>query len=175
MMNVADYMLDVGKAARRASRVVASAPLSSKNAALAAIADSLVANAEEIISANELDMREARSKNIAAPLLDRLAVDSKTVHRMADGVRAVGALSDPVGAITDLAYRPSGIHHRPIRGGRPCGARFTRSTKPTDAPTVYHIVSPTQCANGCICLWPKSIKRRLRSEEGSDCSRKPRP
>lgn len=109
MMNVADYMLDMGKAARRASRVVASAPPSSKNAALAAIADSLVANADEIISANELDMREARSKNIAAPLLDRLAVDSKTVERMADGVRAVGALADPVGAITDLAYRPSGI------------------------------------------------------------------
>lgn len=108
-MNVGEYMLTVGKAARQASRIGASMPTGQKNAALAAIADVLVRRAKEIVEANKLDLAAAREKNLAAPLLDRLAMDRGAVERMADGVREVAALPDPVGAITDLAYRPSGI------------------------------------------------------------------
>ncbi|MEE9254185.1 MAG: glutamate-5-semialdehyde dehydrogenase [Pseudomonadales bacterium] len=108
-MNVADYMLDLGKAARSASRVVASTPTDGKNRALAAIAEMLRKCAQEILEANELDLEAARKKNIAAPLLDRLGLDARAIEKMAEGVRQVAALPDPVGAITDLEYRPSGI------------------------------------------------------------------
>ena len=108
-MNVAAYMLDLGKAARVAARVVASTTTDQKNRALAAIAEALGNRKQEILEANELDLEGARKRGIAAPLLDRLGLDARAIEQMAEGVRQVAALPDPVGAITDLSFRPSGI------------------------------------------------------------------
>lgn len=103
------YMLDLGQKARKASRALAKAETGSKNAALFTLADRLIAEADAILEANREDMRAARDNNLDAALLDRLELNQARVEAMADGVRQVAALADPVGTITDMAYRPSGI------------------------------------------------------------------
>ncbi len=102
-------MLDVGQKARTASRAVAKAETGTKNAALFTLADRLLEEMDSILEANREDMKAARDNNLDAALLDRLELNKARVESMADGVRQVAALPDPVGTITDLAYRPSGI------------------------------------------------------------------
>lgn len=102
-------MLDVGQKARTASRAVAKAETGTKNAALFTLADRLLEECDSILEANREDMKAARDNNLDAALLDRLELNKSRVEAMADGVRQVAALPDPVGTITDLAYRPSGI------------------------------------------------------------------
>jgi len=102
-------MLDVGQKARIASRAVAKAETGTKNAALFTLADRLLEEMDSILEANREDMRAARESNLDAALLDRLELNKARVEAMADGVRQVAALPDPVGTISDLAYRPSGI------------------------------------------------------------------
>ncbi|MDO9452901.1 MAG: glutamate-5-semialdehyde dehydrogenase, partial [Stagnimonas sp.] len=102
-------MLDVGQKARTASRAVAKAETGTKNAALFTLADRLLEECDSILEANREDMKAARDNNLDAALLDRLELTKARVESMADGVRQVAALPDPVGTITDLAYRPSGI------------------------------------------------------------------
>ncbi len=102
-------MLDVGQKARIASRLLARAESGTKNAALFTLADRLLEEAESILEANREDLRAARDANLDAALLDRLELTPARIEAMADGVRQVAALADPVGTISDLAYRPSGI------------------------------------------------------------------
>ena len=102
-------MLDVGQKARTASRAVARAETGTKNAALFTLADRLIEEMDSILEANREDMKAARDNNLDAALLDRLELTKARVESMADGVRQVASLPDPVGTITDLAYRPSGI------------------------------------------------------------------
>jgi glutamate-5-semialdehyde dehydrogenase len=108
-MDVRNYMLDIGRAARQASRVMAAASTAAKNAALEAAALALDAEREAILAANAEDMRGGRERGLDAALLDRLELNPARVDAMIDGLRQVVALPDPVGSITDMNYRPSGI------------------------------------------------------------------
>ncbi len=102
-------MLDVGQKARSASRALAKAESGTKNAALFTLADRLIEESDSILEANREDMKAARDLNLEAAMLDRLELNPARIEAMADGVRQVANLSDPVGTITDMAYRPSGI------------------------------------------------------------------
>ncbi|MGB1667314.1 MAG: glutamate-5-semialdehyde dehydrogenase, partial [Pseudohongiellaceae bacterium] len=80
-----------------------------KNAALLAIADSLDIRRDHLIVANQKDLDAGRGKNLDAALMDRLELTPQRIDAMIDGLRQVAGLEDPVGAVTDLTYRPSGI------------------------------------------------------------------
>ena len=108
-MDIKTYMHQVGQAARTASRVVARADSNAKNCALRAIADAISRDTEILLTANALDMSAARANGLDAALLDRLALDANSIASMAEGLRQIATLPDPVGEITDLKYRPSGI------------------------------------------------------------------
>jgi glutamate-5-semialdehyde dehydrogenase len=109
MKDIPAYMLEVGRAARAASRVIAAASSATKANALLAMADSIDAARGTLVEANALDLEAARSDGLAQPLLDRLMLDDRAIDRMIEGVREVVALPEPVGAIRDLDYRPTGL------------------------------------------------------------------
>jgi glutamate-5-semialdehyde dehydrogenase len=102
-------------AARDASRVLAALPTGTKDAALHAIADALEARTPEILEANARDMQAGRESGLDAALLDRLALDAGRVRGMADGVRAIAALPDPVGEVIDGHRLPNGLDVRKVR------------------------------------------------------------
>tara|TARA_B110000977_G_C11067149_1_gene488198 strand:- start:1097 stop:2350 length:1254 start_codon:yes stop_codon:yes gene_type:complete len=108
-MNVEQYMLEVGQRARAASSLVAKADTSVKNATLLAIADALLAAKEEILAANAQDMEASRKRGLEPALLDRLAISEQSFASMIEGLKQVATLADPVGAISDMRYLPSGI------------------------------------------------------------------
>lgn len=103
------YMTEVGRRARAASRIVGRAETRIKDAALRAIAEALEAAESTLQAANRLDMDAGRAAGLDAALLDRLELTPKGIRVMAQGLREVAAQPDPVGEITDLKYRPSGI------------------------------------------------------------------
>jgi len=109
MMDVKNYMQTVGKQAREASRAIARADTNQKNRALLAIAAAIRRDAAKLLAANARDMEHARASGLDAALLDRLQINDKGVVGMAEGLEQIAALPDPVGEITDLKYRPSGI------------------------------------------------------------------
>ena len=108
-MDVKSYMQTVGKQAREASRAIASADTNQKNRALLAMAAAIRRDAAKLLEANARDMEHARASGLDAALLDRLQINEKAVAGMAEGLEQIAALPDPVGEITDLKYRPSGI------------------------------------------------------------------
>ncbi len=108
-MNIPQYMSEVGQRARTASRLVARASTQAKNAALLAIAESLQVHRQQILAANAEDVATGRANGLDAALLDRLTISDKAFAGMIEGLQQVAALPDPVGAITDMNYRPSGI------------------------------------------------------------------
>jgi glutamate-5-semialdehyde dehydrogenase len=108
-MQIAEYMNQLGSQARIASRVLAAATTEQKNHALHLIADALVARAEVIIAANLLDVAHGRTLGLDEAMLDRLSLNEQRVRSMAEGLKQVASLPDPIGEITDMAYRPSGI------------------------------------------------------------------
>jgi len=108
-LDIAEYIGTLGVQAREAARHIARADSGQKNNALLAIADSLLENRENLRDANQEDMEAGKKSGLDAALLDRLELNNNRIDAMADGVRQVAALPDPVGEITDLAYRPSGI------------------------------------------------------------------
>ena len=108
-MDVKTYMQTLGKQARAASRAIASADANQKNRALLAMAAAIRRDAPVLLSANARDMQAARAAGLDAALLDRLEISAKSVAAMAEGLEQIAALPDPVGEITDLKYRPSGI------------------------------------------------------------------
>ena len=108
-MDVKTYMQILGKQARAASRAIASADANQKNRALLAMAAAIRRDAPVLLSANARDMQAARAAGLDAALLDRLEISAKSVAAMAEGLEQIAALPDPVGEITDLKYRPSGI------------------------------------------------------------------
>ena len=109
--SIADYMEAVGRRARAASRLLAATATSTadKNRALLAMAEAVADNCAVLLEANREDMAAARRENLAPALLDRLQLTDGRIAAMAEGLRQVAALDDPVGAITDVDYRPSGI------------------------------------------------------------------
>ena len=107
--DISRYITDVGHAARNASRAVGRASTSQKDKALSAIADLIIEHAETLKKANAIDLVAGRSKGLDDALLDRLELTDERIVSMAEGLRQIAALPDPIGTITDLAYRPSGI------------------------------------------------------------------
>jgi glutamate-5-semialdehyde dehydrogenase len=102
-------MQKVGQQARAAARVLARADTGKKNAALLAIATSLRANAEQLKQENAKDLEQGRAKGLDEALLDRLALTDARIESMAEGLEQIAALPDPIGEISDMTYRPSGI------------------------------------------------------------------
>jgi glutamate-5-semialdehyde dehydrogenase len=102
-------------AARDASRSLAALPTGTKDAALHAIADALGARTAEILEANARDMEAGRANGLDAALLDRLALDEGRIKAMADGVRAIAALPDPVGEVIDGQRLPNGLDVAKVR------------------------------------------------------------
>ncbi|MFV1981927.1 MAG: glutamate-5-semialdehyde dehydrogenase [Thiohalomonadales bacterium] len=108
-MDIKKYMLDIGIRAQKASREIARADSASKDSALIAIADEIISNEKLLITQNQKDLIAGQESGLDAALLDRLELNSERIHSMADGLCQIAALENPVGEITDLKYRPSGI------------------------------------------------------------------
>jgi len=108
-LNVKEYMAELGRKARTASRVIAAAPTALKNKALLAIADELDRSRITLVAENQKDLAAGKANGLDAYMLDRLAVKPATIDGMIEGLRQVAALADPCGEITDMSYRPSGI------------------------------------------------------------------
>ncbi|SEQ23112.1 glutamate-5-semialdehyde dehydrogenase [Ectothiorhodospira magna] len=107
--NIHDYMQHMGRQARSASRSLLRADTAAKNAALLAMAALIEARANTLMTENRKDLEAGEKNGLDAALLDRLAFNPERLDTMAEGLRQIAALPDPVGAISDLNYRPSGI------------------------------------------------------------------
>ena len=108
-MDIKNYMTELGQQARAAARELNRANTGQKNAALLAMADAIEARQQELLAANKKDMDAGAENGLDEALLDRLALNEERIAGMAEGIRQIVALPDPVGEITDLKYRPSGI------------------------------------------------------------------
>lgn len=107
--SVLDYMTRLGRAARDASRVIGRASTAQKNRALHAAANALDSDRQALVAANELDLAAGRANGLEPAMLERLALTPARIDGMIVGLRQVASLPDPVGAIRDMSYRPSGI------------------------------------------------------------------
>ncbi len=103
------YMQQLGTQARQASAVMAQIDPQSKNAGLAAIADRINTDRDLIQSENEKDLQQGRADGLSDAMLDRLELTDSRVDAMVEGLKQVVALPDPVGEISEMKYRPSGI------------------------------------------------------------------
>ena len=108
-MDVITYMHGVGRQARAAARVIARADTTTKNRALKDMAVAIERDAKRLLEANARDVAEARKQKLDAAAIDRLTLTPKTIVAMADGLRQIAALPDPIGEISPLKKRPSGI------------------------------------------------------------------
>jgi len=106
---IKDYMQTLGKQARAASTTLSAAESRQKNDALHKIANTILEQREHLKSENEKDLQAARDKGLEDAMVDRLALKDNTIDAMAEGLRQIAALPDPVGEISDLKYVPSGI------------------------------------------------------------------
>ena len=100
----------IGQQAKIASRVLAGMKTEEKDRALRIMAEAIVAQEREILAANARDMEAAREKGMNATMLDRLQLTPDRIRGMADGLREVAALPDPVGRVLDDQTRPNGLH-----------------------------------------------------------------
>ena len=103
-------LISLGEKAKKSARVLALATTEQKNNALKAIADALRQNAEEIVKANAVDLENGKTAGLSSSLLDRLSLNRDRVFAMADGVKALIQLPDPVGITEEVYDRPNGIH-----------------------------------------------------------------
>lgn len=108
-MDIDQYMTDLGRRARHASRAMARASTAAKNAALDAVARAIERDAQALKDANARDVARAREKGLDAAFIDRLTLPDKALKTMVEGLRQVASLADPIGEIGNLKYRPSGI------------------------------------------------------------------
>jgi glutamate-5-semialdehyde dehydrogenase len=115
MATVASPVAETCAAARRAGRVLAGLDTATKDRALNAIADAVEVRMAEILEANARDMQAGRAADIGAALLDRLRLDESRVRAMAEGVRQIVALPDPVGEVIDGGRLPNGLDVRRVR------------------------------------------------------------
>src|SRR5450830_2176780 len=109
MMDIKAYMQNMGKEARAASRLMARADTVTKNLALTTIAQAIRRDRAELLAANKADMDAARANGLEAAMLDRLTLTEKSIATMAEGLEQIATLADPIGEISDMKYRPSGI------------------------------------------------------------------
>jgi glutamate-5-semialdehyde dehydrogenase len=108
-------VIEQARRARDAADVLATATRTVKDAALFAMADELVARTEEIVSANTADVEAGRAAGLSAAVLDRLSLTEARVEEIADGLRQMAALPDPVGAVVRGSTLPNGLELRQIR------------------------------------------------------------
>src|SRR3989338_952167 len=103
------YMREVGQRARVAARAVSRAETAAKDSALVAMAAEIERQTEALIAANRKDLEAGKAQGLDSAMLDRLELNAARIKSMAEGLRQIALLPDPVGEITDLNYRPSGI------------------------------------------------------------------
>lgn len=108
-MIIKDYMLQVGKQAREAAQILAKTPTKIKNVALTAIAEQLNQQQAQLLQENTKDLEAGKRNGLDNALLDRLTIDQKRIANMIEGLEQIISLPDPIGSITDLSFRPSGI------------------------------------------------------------------
>jgi len=108
-------LITLGKAAKSAGQKLASLGTEVKNNALLAMADALVANADFILSENEKDLENGRNAGMNESLLDRLALSKDRISSMADGIRQIVALPDPIGEVLHMTKRPNGLKIGKVR------------------------------------------------------------
>jgi glutamate-5-semialdehyde dehydrogenase len=108
-MEIDQYMTELGRRARRASRGMARASTAAKNAALEAVANAIERERVALKDANTRDLARARDKGHDAAFIDRLTLSDKALNTMVEGLRQVASLADPIGEISGLKFRPSGI------------------------------------------------------------------
>jgi len=108
-MDVQSYIHGVGRRARAAARLVARADTSTKNRALMEMAVAIERDARRLLEANARDVEAAKRQKFDSAMIDRLTLTPKGVAAMADGLRQIAALPDPIGRMTVLKKRPSGI------------------------------------------------------------------
>lgn len=107
--DVEQYMLSMGEKAQLAATQMAKAETAIKNQALNAIADELDSAREQLKTENAVDLKAGEEKGLDSALLDRLALTDDRIDTMIEGLRQIASLSDPIGEINDMSYRPSGI------------------------------------------------------------------
>jgi len=110
-----DVVGEIGRRVKAASAVVATAPAAQRDAALRMAADGLEAASEAIVAANAVDVSRAEQDGVSPTVVDRLRLDADRVHAMADGLRQVAALTDPVGEVLDGWVRPNGLRIERVR------------------------------------------------------------
>jgi len=115
MSDTAALMAGIGRRARAAARPLAVASTDAKNAALNAMADAILASEKNILDANAVDLANGREAGLSAAMMDRLALDAGRIRAVAEGVRAIAALPDPVGTIIAEWDRPNGLHIERVR------------------------------------------------------------
>jgi glutamate-5-semialdehyde dehydrogenase len=108
-MDIKQYMEQVGKQARVASRAMARADSAQRNRALLLIADAIERDAALLRAANQLDLDAAKANGLAPAMLDRLALSDSAIKTMVEGLRQIVALPDPIGEISNMKFRPTGI------------------------------------------------------------------
>lgn len=109
LSTLSQYMEALGRDARAAARLAAKASTQAKNHALLKAAEALLREKSRLLEANAKDLALAQSKGLEPAFLDRLSLTDQGIDSMAEGLRQVALLADPVGEISDMAYRPSGI------------------------------------------------------------------
>ncbi len=107
--DIRSLMQDIGRRARAAARLMATAETRAKDQALRAIAERLLSGQEALLAANGRDLKAGKENGLDAALMDRLELNRARIQDMASGLEQVAMLADPIGAITDLSFRPSGI------------------------------------------------------------------
>jgi glutamate-5-semialdehyde dehydrogenase len=115
LQDVTEAVLETARRAKIASRTLATATRATKDTALGALADALVANADEIVAANEIDLDRGRSNGTSPGLLDRLALTPERIGAIADALRELAALPDPVGEVVRGSTLPNGLRLRQER------------------------------------------------------------
>ncbi|HTN33692.1 MAG TPA: glutamate-5-semialdehyde dehydrogenase [Marinobacter sp.] len=108
-MDITAYMAEVGRQARAAARLVARSTTATRNQALLATAEALDSARSQLALANQKDLESGRSNGLDAAMLDRLELTPERIDTMIEGLRQVASLPDPIGEITGMTYRPSGI------------------------------------------------------------------
>ncbi len=114
MSDLRAQILEMGRRARLASRALARATTAQKNAALLAMADEMESAGAEILAANARDLAAAQTNGLASAMTDRLRLDEKRLHKIANDVRAVAALPDPVGHVLREWTHPNGLRHAKV-------------------------------------------------------------
>ena len=102
-------LLNQGRQAKTASRELAVTPTTVKDQALMDMADALEAGSQEIMAANRRDLEQGEKSGLTAALLERLMLDEKRIKDMAQGLREIAALPDPVGQVLEINKRPNGL------------------------------------------------------------------